>query len=243
MPLFLCCWGEFLKAFLKIAQIAFQKCSSEDGWSSWWKHRTEMAAYIISGMDAYQLMFIYLHQSNVTFENNQNDCFCQLVTSPTPTPAQSWSISKWLRMGHSLYHQPHHSPISVLTLWPLPVSGCEMILQLGCISSLHTGRVHCPLHCSIYGQGSCPVAIPKVGTWKGSVCACRNSLNNIITHSEVKLCGMWVEIYKNTMSHFILPVVAMRLFLTQPAITAESQTEEVANSHLPTQTRGLETLP
>lgn len=52
---------------------------------------------------------------------------------------------------------------------------------------------------------------------------------------------MWVELYKNTMSHLILPVVAIRRAHTQPALTAESQAEEVSNSHLPTEMRGSET--
>lgn len=54
---------------------------------------------------------------------------------------------------------------------------------------------------------------------------------------------MWVELYKNTMSHLILLIVAIRLAGTQPELTAESQMEEVADSHLPTEMRGSETLP
>lgn len=54
---------------------------------------------------------------------------------------------------------------------------------------------------------------------------------------------MWVELYKNTMSHLILLIVAIRLARTQPALTAESQVEEMANSHLPTEIRGSETFP
>lgn len=53
---------------------------------------------------------------------------------------------------------------------------------------------------------------------------------------------MWVELYKNTMSHLILLIVAIRLARTQPVLTAESQVEEMANSHLPTEMRGSETL-
>lgn len=53
---------------------------------------------------------------------------------------------------------------------------------------------------------------------------------------------MWVELYKNTMSHLILLIVAIRLARTQPVLIAESQVEEMANSHLPTEMRGSETL-
>ena len=48
--------------------------------------RSEVLVSINSVMDADQLMFIYLQQSSVTSENNQNDCFCQLVTHNTLLP-------------------------------------------------------------------------------------------------------------------------------------------------------------
>lgn len=181
-------------------------------------------------MDADLLMFIYLQQFDVTFENNQNDGFCQLVTHNIPSPHLKRKHFKMAKDGPfpcttNLTPPPPRSPFP--SLWPLPVWDCEMILQLGCFSSPLSDRLHCPLQCS------CPVAILKMGTWKGSIYAWVNSLNSIITHSEVKLCGMWVEIYKNTMSHLILPIVVILL----------SQQGEVANSHLPTETRGSETLP
>lgn len=86
---------------------------------------------------------------------------------------------------------------------------------------------------TVHGQRSYPHAV--------SVCAFVNSLHSIITQSKAKLFGMWVELYKNTMSHLIWPIVAIRRAHTQPALTAESQAEKVANSHLPTETRSLET--
>lgn len=54
---------------------------------------------------------------------------------------------------------------------------------------------------------------------------------------------MWAELYKNIMSHLILLIVAIRLAHKQPAPTVESQMEDVANSHVPTEMRGSETLP
>lgn len=148
MPAFLCFWGEFLKAFLKIAQIAFQKHSSEDGWSSWWKYsRTEVVVSIISVMDANQLMFIYLQQSNVTFENNQNDCFCQLVTHNTPLSIWSWNISKWLK--------PSYFPLPLTSsLPPTPISKSLALLCLRPWTDLTVG-LHLPtqadytVHCSV----------------------------------------------------------------------------------------------
>lgn len=170
MPAFLWFWGEVLKAFLKIAQTAFQKHSWEDGWSAWWKRsRTEVVVSVISVMDADQLMFIYLQQFNVTFENNQNDGFCQLVTSENG--CYCWSGSKWLRMGCYPVPPPppHPHPHSHFRVSDPYLRGCEMISQSGCFSSPHSGSLHCPLQCSLYGQGSCPVAILKMGTWKGPI--------------------------------------------------------------------------
>lgn len=95
-------WGEFLTAFLKIAQTAFQKCSSEhwlkcmmktqQAWSGWFYHFSDGCrwthAHLSSGIQCH-------------FDNNQNDCFSQLVTHNTlHLPIWSWSISKWLRTVH-----------------------------------------------------------------------------------------------------------------------------------------------
>lgn len=61
-----------------------------------------------------------------------------------------------------------------------------------------------------------------------------------MTQSKANLGGMWVELYKNTMSHLILPIVAIRRAHRQPALTAESHVEKVANSHLPAEMRRSE---
>lgn len=115
-------------------------------------------------MDADLLMFIYLQQFDVTFENNQNDGFCQLVTHNTPSPHLKRKHFKMAKDGPfpcttNLTPPPPRSPFP--SLWPLPVWDCEMILQLGCCSSPHSGRLHCPLQCSLYGHLSC--CYPKNG--------------------------------------------------------------------------------
>lgn len=66
---------------------------------------------------------------------------------------------------------------------------------------------------TVHAQRSYPDAV--------SICVCVNSLHSIMTQSKAKLCAMWVELYKNTMSHLILPIVAIRRARTQPALTAE----------------------
>lgn len=44
-----------------------------------------------------------------------------------------------------------------------------------------------------------------------NTCLCQQSQQYNYSYSEVKLCGMWVEMYKNIMSHLILQIVAIRL--------------------------------
>lgn len=79
----------------------------------------------------------------------------------------------------------------------------------GGTSSPPLGRLHCLLQSALCGHASCPGAFLKMSSWK----RCSKCLWS--TASKVKLCGMWVELYKNTMSHLILLIVAIRQALTQ----------------------------
>lgn len=103
-------WGEFLKAFLKIAQTAFQKHSSEHGWSAWWKHsRPGVADSVISVMDADGLMFIYLQESSVT-----------LTTIKMITLASLWLITTLPTTPPHL--KLEHFKMLHLPLPPMPIS-------------------------------------------------------------------------------------------------------------------------
>lgn len=89
-----------------------------------------MVVSLISVMDANQLMFIYLQQPNVTFENNQNDGFCQFVTHNTLSPQLKQEPFKMVKDGPFPSITPTPPPFP--SFWSRPVSGCETILTVGC---------------------------------------------------------------------------------------------------------------
>ena len=145
-------------------------------------------------------------------------------------PIWSRSLSKWLRMGPFPQSPPPHLRFQVSG--PDLYQAVKRSWQLGTTSSPHPGRLHCLL------QSSLRTYILSSGCPKNGPMGRRNKCL-WSTASKVKLCGMWVELYKNTMSHLILLIVAIRRART----TAESQMEEVANSRLPTEMRGSGALP
>lgn len=153
-------------------------------------------------MDADQLTFTYLQQPDVTFENNQNDGFCQLVTHNTFSPHLKQKQSKWLRMVHFPLPPPPHPPFP--SLWPRPSSRWETTLTVGWhpLSSLWQVALS-TAECSLWTcvlSSSCPK--------NGPMERCSKCLRS--PASKLKLCGMWMELYKNTMSHLILLIVAIR---------------------------------
>lgn len=176
-------------------------------------------------MDADELTFIYLQESSVTLTTIKMIALASLwLITPSPFPYPH------LKLEHFKIAKDRPPPstthIHFQSSGPYLDQAVEW--QSGSTSSLPQDYPQKTVH----RQRSYPDAV--------SMCACVNSLHSIITQSKANLSGMWVELYKNTMSHLILPIVAIRRARRQHALTVESHVEKVANSHLPTEMRRSE---
>lgn len=118
-----------LQPFLKIAQTASQKCSSEHWLRCMMKTQRAWSGRFYHFSDGRRWTHIHLSSGiQCHFDNNQNDCFSQLVTYntlPFPLPtSEVGTFQNSLGQATSLYH-PHPFP----KLWPLPGSGCGVTVR------------------------------------------------------------------------------------------------------------------
>ena len=169
-----CLHFNVFKAFKKKSQAVFQKNNSENGWCVQCKHsRTEVVISLISVRGANRLMFVYLQQPRVTFENNQIVGFCQLVTHSTPTPPPTSTHLK-----QEPFKLAKHRPF--LSITPNPSLRSKFLVPTcirpsghwGGTSSPPLGRLHCLPPSALCGHLSCPGAILKMSLWKDAVSVC-----------------------------------------------------------------------
>lgn len=114
-----------------------------------------------------------LHQCNATFENNQNHCFCQLVTPNTASPPDALKLSGMAEDGHC-------SPARVSASLVGPRNDLH-----AWVCAYHSTRT---LQSSFCLRMSCPVAVLKMGSWKDSQhVPVIDSLDRFITHPKEKL--------------------------------------------------------